>query len=42
MQANHVTKKVNILAKMCISKAPSVTGCNISNILCENKKVFFI
>ncbi len=28
-------KKVNFLAKMCISNTLSAAGCNISNILCE-------
>ncbi len=36
-------KKVKVLAKMCISNILSVTGCNISNILCEYKiSIFYI
>ncbi len=39
MQPNHVI----YLAKMCISKTLSVTGCNISNITCEYKiSIFYI
>ncbi len=34
-------KKVTFLAKMCISNTLSVTGCNISNILCEYKISIF-
>ncbi len=30
-------KKVNILVKMCISNTLCVTGCKISNILCDYK-----
>ncbi len=35
-------KKVKFLAKMFISNTLSVTDCNISNMLCEYKKVFLI
>ncbi len=42
---NNATKscnmKVNSLAKMCISNTLSVTGSNISNILCEYKTSIF-
>ncbi len=34
-------KKVKFLATMCISNTFSVTGCNISNILCEYKISIF-
>ncbi len=34
-------KKVNCLAKMCITNTLSVTGCNISNILFEYKISLF-
>ncbi len=34
-------KKVNVLAKMCIGNTLSVTGCYISNILCEYKISMF-
>ncbi len=34
-------KKVKFLDKMCISNTLSVTGCNISNILCEYKISIF-
>ncbi len=41
---NKATKscnKVKFLAKMCISNTLSVTGCNISNILCDYKISIF-
>ncbi len=34
-------KKVKFLAEMCISNTLSVTGCKISNILCEYKISIF-
>ncbi len=34
-------KKVRFLSKMCIRNTLSVTGCNISNILCEYKISIF-
>ncbi len=34
-------KNVTFLAKMCISNTLSVTGCNISNMLCEYKISIF-
>ncbi len=42
---NNATKscnnKVNIFGKLCINNTLSVTGCNISNILCHYKIILF-
>ncbi len=41
MQPNHLTRRLLFLAKMCVSNQLSVTGCTISNMICEYKISMF-
>ncbi len=38
----YLFKEILLLSNMCISITLSITGCNISNILCEYKISIFL